>query len=94
MTGECHVTVYMYLHVILEVVDEEAHVCPQLPDEGEVLVASLVLHQQSPALLEGELCPPQAKEHVEQSIVPESAQSMHACTCGMAGTLTWRGQEA
>ncbi len=64
------ITMVTHLDVVLEVVNEEAHVCSQLPDLTQLFQPSPMLHQQSPALLESNLSPPDGEEHLKQSVVP------------------------
>ena len=60
-----------HLHVVLQVVDQEAHVGPELPDSPQLPRPLPVLHEEGPALLEGHLCPTQDQKEPEKAIVPE-----------------------
>ena len=48
---------WSHLHIVLEVVNQEPHVCPELPDGPQLPCPVPELHQVSPGLLEGHLCP-------------------------------------
>jgi len=54
----------------LEVINQEPHVCPELPDGSQLHCPTPELHQVGPALLETHLCPPECQEELEQQVVP------------------------
>ena len=54
------------LHVVLEIVHQEAHVTPQLPHLGQFPGTLLVLHEECPALMEGHLGATNGEQKLEQ----------------------------
>ena len=59
-----------YLDIVLEVINEKAHLRPEFPDLAKLLPPLPVLHEEGPAVVQGSLCATQFQQHMEQGIVP------------------------
>ena len=59
-----------YLDIVLEVIDEKAHLCPELPDLAKLLPPLPMLHEEGPAVVQGGLRATQFQQHSKQAIVP------------------------